>query len=113
MEMAGDKDHLYICSIGDYPAAKAFGPFEAMPKDVVANNVTQGSWSAGSVTYVNALKAYGVTNPYRDMIGNDKVRLVTSDIDVILTYLKDYYDPACTAEKVGKIGKSDVYAIHA
>lgn len=113
LQMSEDKEHLYLCSIGDYPAAKAYGPFQAMPDDVVSNIVPLGSWSAGSITYINAMKAYGVENPYRDMIGNEKVRLVASDIDMILTYLKDYYDPDCTAEKVGKVGKSNVYVIHA
>lgn len=113
LQMSEDKEHLYLCSIGDYPAAKAYGPFQSMPDDVVSNIVPLGSWSAGSITYINAMKAYGVENPYRDMIGNEKVRLVASDIDMILTYLKDYYDPDCTAEKVGKVGKSNVYVIHA
>ena len=111
-QLAADKDHLYLCNISDYPISWSYGPFEAMPEGIASNIIPLGSWSAASKPYVDTMAAYGVRNPYKDMIGNDKVRVVASRIKTILTYLHDYYDPDCTAEPVGQAGSAVIYEIH-
>lgn len=110
--LTADKEHLYICNTGDYLPVSAYGPFEPIPEYYVSNIVPLGSWICGSVPYTHALEAYGVENPYRDMIGNDKVRLVAIAIKPILQYLQDYYDADCTAEEVGTMGDAKIYVIH-
>ena len=61
---------------------------------------------------MSVFQHYGIENPYRDMIDNEKVRLVADSPERVLTYLHDYYDADCTAEKIGTIGDHNLYAFH-
>jgi len=109
--LSNDQEHLYICMTGAYFPTSAYGPFDRVPVGALSNIVTLGGWAAQSVPFVDVYARYGVTNPFRDMIGSDTIRVVTRKTDMLVQYLRDYYDPDCTAEEVDKIGKYSIYAI--
>ena len=46
------------------------------------------------------LEGYGIENPYPDMIGNEQLLLIDSDVERTLAYLQKYYDPDARAEPV-------------
>jgi hypothetical protein len=46
------------------------------------------------------LAQYGIENPYRDMVNNDKVYLVAADIELSLEYIRNWYYPDAVAEPV-------------
>ena len=111
-QMSNDTDHLYICLSNCYYPAGAYGPFDRVPVGATANIITLGGWATKSIPYMSVFERYGIHNPYRDMIDNEKVRLVADSPERVLTYLHDYYDPDCTAEKVGTIGHHNLYVFH-
>lgn len=109
--LSNDRDHLYLVQVLRFFPDNAYGPFDRVPVDSLYNIAPLGGWTAMSIPYNSVYERYGVTNPYRDMIGNDSIRLVTEDPEVILTYLQDYYDVSCSVEKVGEIGTNNIYRI--
>ncbi len=111
-QLTSDKDHLYIFNTGDYMAAWAYLPFETVKEGSLTNVLPLGSWCAKSAPFVKSFEAYGVTNPYRAMVENEKVLVVASNEKTILTYLQDYYDPDCRAVKVGDVGGVGIYSFH-
>lgn len=109
--LSNDTSHLYIVQTNRFFPDKAYAPFDRIPKDALANITTLGGWSAMSIPFKTVYDRYGITNPFRDMIGSEKVRLVTDDPSMILQYLHDYYDPDCSVKQVGMIGKNNIYEI--
>ena len=109
--LSSDTSHLYICTAGSYYPTKAYAPLDRIPVGAYSNIITLGGWSAESIPFCAIYQNYGVTNPYRDMINNEAVRLVANNPDQIVQYLRDYYDSECHAEAERKVGQYTVYKI--
>lgn len=109
--LSNDTEHLYLFPVTRFFPDNAYSPFDRIPENSLYNLSPLGGWTAMSIPFLAVYERYGVTNPYRDMIGNDKIRLVTDDPDIFVKYLRDYYDPDCSAKKVGTIGESNIYTI--
>ena len=73
----------------------------AVPIGAGANTCALGGWPAGSPSYTAVLKQYGVENPYRDSINNDKVYWIDNHIDWTISYLHEYYDDQVQAKQIG------------
>ena len=58
------------------------------------------------------LARYGVKNPYRDCIGNDRVYLIEDDIELTLRYLREHYDPQAAAELVEPLSSETGLAVY-
>ena len=71
----------------------------------------KGEWWENPEQGLDVLEEYGVRNPYRDMIDNDRVLLVDNHIGETLRYLQAYYAPDVKAEEVRKYGQIRVYRI--
>lgn len=110
-ELSSDKDHLYICMSGSYYPTGAFGPLDRIPVGAVSNIITLGGWAAQSIPFVSVYQSYGISNPFRDMIGNETVRVITKDEKRLVRYLQDYYDPACRAEVIGSVKNNKIIVI--
>ncbi len=106
-----DKEHLYLTKVGLYTLSVGYGPLSLVPVGVGANTCTLGGWPAGSPSYCAVLKSYGIENPYRDCINNDKVYLIDNHIDWTMNYIHEYYDPDAQEEVIGTFGEDTVYRI--
>ncbi len=112
MEISNDEEHLYLCKRGYPDIIFAFEPFDAIPAGIFDNIYWLGGWQVFEPVTYTALDNYGISNPYRDMIGNDRVYLIDDDIDLTLRYIHDYYDPDAKAEEIRVIGNDyQVYQI--
>ncbi len=109
--VSADKEHLYLAKINTISAAGSFGPFNRMPIGVLNNICWLGGWETRSGFSLKTLEKYGVVNPYRDMIGNDAVYLIDTDIDLTMRYIHTYYDETAEAVMIEKIGGCGVYQI--
>ena len=107
-EVSSDKDHLYLTKVGLYALSPAYGPLSLVPLDAGSNMAPLGGWPSGSPVYQAATKAYGVTNPYRDCINNDKVRLIDNDISTTINYIHEYYDSTARAEEAGMFDEDNM-----
>ena len=110
-EVSSDTDHLYLSKLGLYSLSTAYGPLSLVPIGVASNTCVLGGWPAGSPSYVAALEQYGVENPYRDAINNEKVYWIDNHIDWTIAYLHEYYDDSVRAEQVGTFEGENMYRL--
>ena len=103
-----DTEHLYLTKTGLYAVSPGYGPLSLVPVGVASNMAVLGGWPAGSVPYNATLKNYGMTNPYRDCVNNEKVYLIDNDINLTLNYIREYYDMDAQAVEVGKFDEDNV-----
>ena len=106
-----DPEHLYLTKMGTVSFAKAYGVFDVIPKGIADNLYPLGGWTANTPVYTEVLNKYGVTNPFRDMIGNEHIYLVDKEIEKTMEYLHTYYSPEAEAIKVAEDGKTGIYQI--
>ena len=107
-KVSSDKDHLYLTKVGLYALSPSYGPLSLVPLDAGSNMAPLGGWPSGSPVYKAATGAYGVTNPYRDCINNDKVWLIDNDINTTINYIHEYYDSTARAEEVGMFDEDNM-----
>ena len=113
-QLSDDPDHLYVMKMGSMTAHQCYGPFDVMPEKVLGNVLYLGGWAAYSRSFMDTMEAYGISNPYRDLIGSDKLYLVDNDIELTITYLRENYDPNARYKRVKgqkKLGDYKVYRI--
>lgn len=110
-EINEDTEHLYLIKAGSVAFSKAYRTFEYVPEGIGGNMYNLGGWQNQMPSSKSVLAEYGITNPFRDMIGNDKVYLVDKNIDMTIEYLRTWYDETAEAEAVGTVGELTVYQI--
>lgn len=106
-KVSSDTEHLYLTKAGLYAVSPGYGPLSLVPVGAASNMAVLGGWPAGSVPYTASLKNYGLTNPYRDCINNEKVYLIDNDINLTLNYLREYYDMNVQAVEAGKFDEEN------
>ena len=106
-----DKEHTYIAKSGMLSEIVCYGPFDRMPENLLDNVYWFGGWECRTPEYAQAMEEHGITNPYRDVINNDRIYLVDDNIDLTLNYIREYYDRNAQAVFIKTIGNVDVYQI--
>ena len=94
-----DTEHVYLAKL-DTVSDRIYSPFEPAAKGCWDRIVLLGGFDCGHPTIMDNLRLYGVENPYRDCIGNDRVYLIEDDIELTLRFLREHYDPGAEAERV-------------
>lgn len=106
-----DSDHLYLTKAGTISFAKAYGVWDSIPFDIGGNMYPLGGWTAQTPTYLSVLERFDVKNPFRDMIGNEKIYLIDNKIEMTMDYLHKWYDRDAEAVLIKKIGGYSIYQI--
>ncbi len=100
-KVSSDTEHLYLTKVGLYAISPGYGPLSLVPVGAASNMGVLGGWPSGSPAYNASLAQYGVTNPYRDCINNDKVYIIDNDIDLTINYIRETYDMNAQAKEIG------------
>ena len=109
-----DEEHLYLCKVWSIDH-ELYTPLETAPAGFADRIVLLGGWSLYHPSIERVLEAYNLENPYPDMIGNERVLLIDSDVERTLAYLQKYYDPEAWAEPVEPLSSQtglSIYQIH-
>ena len=106
-----DSEHLYMTKIKTISTFSCYGPFERIPEGTIANICPLGGWASRSATENNILKRYGVENPFKDIINNEKMYVLDDQIDITLAYIQKWYASKARAEVVKDMGAYKVYRI--
>lgn len=109
--IGSDKEHLYVVKSGAISFAKGYGAFDHVPYGISQNILLLGGWPALTPGYRALMETYGVTNPYRDLPGSEKLYLVDRDIDTTMDYIHKYYDDTAQAVLVSEYPNCNVYQI--
>lgn len=100
--LIADREHVYLAKL-DTIREDLYSAFEPMPAGYSDRIVLMGGWDFGHPVVADTLAGYGVVNPYRDLVDNDRAYMIEDDIDSTLRYIRDYYCPQAQAELVEPI----------
>lgn len=87
--MNRDEDTLYLTRTDELPPDRmpgrqgGFGYF--------GNIATLGGWLTDSPCVLERYARYGVTNPFRDLVDSEKLRLVSNAPEPVLDYIRAHY----------------------
>lgn len=111
-EYSQDKEHLYLADVSVLDSLAGYDVLHPRGKDFFSNIVVMGGWLSHAPHRVEALAAYGVENPYLDMVDNDRVYLVDSyNVSAKEIYLKEHYGMTVKRE-VLREAQFNLYAMH-
>lgn len=110
-EIHADTSHLYLTRYKTVSYAKAYSVWDSIPFGLGSNTYPLGGWTSQTPVYLSVLDEYDIDNPFRDMINNEKVYLVDSDIESTMNYIHTWYDAEAEAVYVKTLGKYPVYQI--
>ncbi len=110
-EIGNDTEHLYLAKAKTISYAKSYGVFDQAPLGMARNLYPLGGWASATPVFSDILSEYGVDNPFRDIVGNDSVYLIDSNIKQTMNYIHTYYDEDAKAVLIKKIGSYKVYQI--
>lgn len=106
-----DKEHVYLAKSGTVSEIVCYGPFDRMPENLLDNLYWFGGWECRTPGFVKEMEEHGIVNPYKDMIGNDKVYLIDDNIELTIEYIHQNYDKKAEAVFVRTLGNVDLYQI--
>ena len=87
-------------------------PFYCGTEGELSNFYLLGSWTVNTPITNQVLREYGVENPYRDAIDNEKVYILDSANNAeLLRYIQENYNEAARLEAVKEIGNYTVYSV--
>lgn len=96
-----DKETMYLSKDWGIPVDLYTGLGGA--PGLKSNTCYLGGWLTHSPIYLEKQRNYGITNPYRDMIDNESVCLLSGNIDDVMTYIHAHYDRNASAERVKRL----------
>ena len=77
-----------------------YSPLEPMPEGYRDSLYFSGGWVVRHPQVMALLAEYGLENPYRDAVNNERVYLIPNNINTTIKYIHDYYDSEARAEIV-------------
>ena len=109
--LLADTEHVYLAKC-DTVCDRIYSPFEPAGAGYWDRIVLLGGFDCNHPSILDNLALYGVENPYRDCIGNEKVRLIEDDVALTLAYLREHYDPGAEAELVEPLSSETGLSIY-
>lgn len=107
-----DKEHLYLCTINVIGTGVSRNPFYIGEEGEISNYYALGSWTVNTPITNQVLSNYGVTNPYRDAIDNEKVYIIDiKNPEQTEKYIQENYDQNAYMELSHEIGSYNVYRV--
>lgn len=97
--LMADTEHVYLAKL-DTVSDRIYSPFEPWAPGYWDRIVLLGGFDCLHPTVMANLARYGVANPYRDCIDNDRVYLIEDDVELTLRYLREHYEPEAEAVPV-------------
>ncbi len=98
-ELLKDDRHVYLAKL-DAVTDGLWSPFEPVPAGYWDRIVLLGGFDCLHPTIMDNLARYGVTNPYRDSVGNSKVYIIEDNIELTLDFIRQHYDSQARAVPV-------------
>jgi hypothetical protein len=97
--LLADEDHVYLAKL-DAVTDGLWSPFEPYAQGYWDRIVLLGGFDCLHPTIMDNLARYGVTNPYRDSVGNSKVCIIEDNIELTLDFIRQHYDSRARAVPV-------------
>ena len=112
--LLADTEHVYLAKL-DTVSDRIYSPFEPAGEGYWDRIVLLGGFDCNHPTVMANLARYGVENPYRDAVGNERVYFIEDDVELTLAHIRERYDAGATAERIEPLSTQtglNVYRIH-
>ena len=110
-ELLKEEKHVYLAKL-DAVTDGLWSPFEPVPAGYWDKIVLLGGFDCLHPTIMDNLALYGVSNPYRDCVGNDKVFIIEDNIELTLRYIREHYDPRARAALIQPLSRNTGMSIY-
>lgn len=108
--LATDRERLYLTRTDELPPDRMPGKQGGV--GYLENISTLGGWLTESPYSLARYAGYGVENPFRDMVDREDIRIMSNDVEPVLTYIQRHYDPDARAVPVRSVnGEYTLYRI--
>ena len=94
-----ERDSLFLTKV-DAVSDMLYSPFEPAAEGYWDRIIMLGGWTIRHPSIMATLSEYGVANPYRDCVDNERVMVIDDDIELTLAFIREYYAPEATARLV-------------
>lgn len=110
--ISSDKDHIYFSTVLGFSTDNLFDIWNRPSEYLLSNLYSLGGWQTNS-PLTNAVKEkYGIENPFRDCIDNEKVYLILGDQkDITEDYIKRNYNENAELVAVKEIEEEVIYQV--
>ena len=92
-----DDGHLFLTEV-DAINLTLYSPLETVPAGYGDSIILMGDWCENHPMNNSALAAHGIEEPLRDVVNNDGVCIISSNIEVPMEFINRYFDPDAKAE---------------
>ena len=106
-----DQEHLYLTKVRMFAFEVGYPLWREVPFGTTDNMYPLGGWGAKMPVKMKVLEKYGVRNPLEEAAGSDRIYIADDDIELLLTYIRNWYCPDAQAEQVDQIGDVPVWRI--
>ena len=106
-----DQEHLYLTKVRMFAFEVGYPLWTEVPFGTTDNLYPLGGWGAKMPVKLKVLEKYGVENPLAEAAGSDRIYIADDDIDLLLSYIRNWYCPGAQAEQVDQIGDVPVWRI--
>ena len=97
--LLSDTGHIYLAKL-DTVNDTLYPPFTPAPAGYWDRIVLLGGWDCNHPAIMDILSRYGISNPYRDLVGNEHAYIIEDNIDLTLAHIHEFYDADASAELV-------------
>ena len=94
-----DDEHFFLAEV-DAINLTLYSPLETVPAGYADSIVLMGDWCENHPLNDAAMAAYGIEEPMRDLVDNDRACIISKDISTPLQFIRDKYAPEARAELV-------------
>lgn len=110
--ISADKEHLYLCTANILGTGVLNNPFYVGKEGELSNYYVLGSWTVNTPITNQVLENYGVSNPYRDIIDNEKVYIIDiKNPELTEQYIQENYNENAYMELSHEAGSYNVYRV--
>jgi len=111
-KISDDPEHLYLSSTISVYYFNTYDMFDKVEFGGGTNFYPLGGWtSVYDPSEKDKLKRFDITNPLKDIINNDKVYLIDTNIQNKVAFIRKHYDENARAVKVKTVKGIKIYKI--
>ena len=110
--LLADSEHVYLAKLDTVSDRIYSSPFEPSLPGYWDKIVLLGGFDPNHPAIMDNLKNYGVENPYRDIVNNNKVYIIDDDIELTLSHIHEFYDGDAMAEPVEPLSSDTGLSIY-
>ncbi len=110
--LMADEAHVFLAKLDTVSDRIYSSPFEKSIPGYWDRIVLMGGFDPNHPAVMENLAKYGVENPYRDIVDNERVYIIDDNIELTLSHIHEFYDADAAAELVEPLSSQTGLSIY-